>query len=229
MWPFALAAGLAAAFAWAFRSRETSSPNTGVPPQGLPDQNPKGLTNLVDLISVDNLVPVVFNGEVWLVAPDYIGPIGINEAFNLAKNNGFELPSPGLVDAIWRQADVKLVPQPRNINVPQNAALFADQRARIAAQLAGRDFTLLAGSYKDVVQVKGHPDIYGWHVEDGVEIPFLGKGDASVPKGAFKYSKPVTPGGPARIIQPFSGGAHDQAGPIGYADYSQGARLVKRA
>ncbi len=182
-------------------------------PQGNPDP---GFSNVTMTVPVDNLVPVVFNGEVWLVTPDYIGPIGINEAVTLAKNAGFELPTPGLVDAIWRQADLKLVPLPRENVISQ--AVFDDQRRKILAQVAGRDFTLLGGSYKDVVMMGGKPSIYGWSVdvEHGATVP-------GVP-----LHKPFTPG-PGMIIQPFAGGVHDQPGPIGFKDYSMGARLVRRA
>jgi hypothetical protein len=228
MWPLIIVAGAAAA-AYELFLKSPSPPvsNTGVsvpPPQGTPATVQKGITSVAQgvtnivmpTLSPDNLVPVVFNGEVWLVAPDYVGPIGINEAVTLAQSNGFTLPSPGLVDAIWRQADLKVVPLPRQNIISQ--AVFDDQKARIAAQVGGRDFTLLGGSFKDVVLVNGRPSIYGWHVdvEHGATVP-------GVP-----LLSPIT-AGPGKIIQPFAGGAHDQPGPIGFKDYSQGARLVKRA
>lgn len=160
-----------------------------------------------------NWPTVTLGNEVWQVAPSYIGPIGINEALLLAKEKGMQLPSPALVDAIWRAADVKLLPLPRQNIISQ--AVFDDQRKRIEAQLDGRTYTILGGIFKDVVSVNGHPEIYGWHVEDGKTVP-------GVPTLA-----PSTPG-PGRVIQPRSGGAHDLPGPIGFKDYSQGARLVRR-
>lgn len=178
---------------------------------GLP---PDAMAQPAELIPVDLTLP---NGskETWLVARDYIGPIGINEAKTLAESLGFTLPTPALVDAIWRQADLKLLPMPRNNVISQ--AVFDDQKNKIQAQIAGRGFQLLGGSFKDVVNGgRAKPDIYGWHVEDGKTVP------------GIPLLNPVTPG-PGKIIQPFSGGAHDLNSPIGYKDYSQGLRLVKRA
>lgn len=159
------------------------------------------------------MVRVQLEGDIWEVSKDYIGPIGINEAANLAKSRGMELPSPSLVDAIWRQADLKLLPRPRE-NIISDA-VFADQKERIAKQIDGREYKLLGGAFKDVVTVNGHNEIYGWHVEDGKSV-------AGVP-----LHNPVTPG-PGKVIQPPSGKRHDSPGAIGFKDYSQGARLVRK-
>ncbi len=169
------------------------------------------------MIQPAELVSVTLpNGEEWLVSRDYLGPIGINEAKILAASLGMQLPSPQLVDAIWRQADLKLVPLPRNNVISQ--VVFDDQKNKIAAQIGGRAFQLLGGTFKDVVEVNGKPSIYGWHVdvEHGASVP------------GIPLLNPITPG-PGKIIQPFAGGAHDQPGPIGFKDYSQGLRLVRRA
>jgi hypothetical protein len=163
---------------------------------------------LVEASMPENLVEVILDGIPWLVAPDYIGPVGIGEAADIAKASGFELPTPALVDAIWRQADLKLLPLPRQNIVTQ--AVFDDQKRRITEQIAGRPFRLLGGSFKDVVVVNGFPQLYGWHVEDGKNI--------GIPLHA-----PVTKG-PGRVIQPPSGKAHGMF----FKDYSQGVRLVKR-
>lgn len=221
MIPYLIGAGIVAGAAWFLRTSVRTAvlrpivSKTAVAP-AIPAAVEAALQNAVSVSGepLDNLVPVVFNGEVWLVTPDYIGPIGINEAANIAARAGMQLPSPGLVDAIWRQADLKLLPQPRNNVISQ--AVFDDQVRRIQGQIAGRPFTLLGGSFKDVVSVNGHPEIYGWHVEDGKSV-------AGVPTLA-----PVTPG-PGRVIQPRSGARHDQSGPIGFKDYSQGVRLVRKA
>ncbi len=174
----------------------------------------KGLVEKVQPADTD-MVQVQLGDQTWLVTRDYIGPIGINEAANLASSFGMELPSPNLVDAIWRQADLKLVPMPRNNIVSQ--AVFDDQARKIQEQIAGRPFTLLGGAFKDVVTFGGKPQIYGWHVdvENGKNVP------------GIPLLKPFTTG-PGKIIQPLSGSRHDQAGPIGFKDYSQGLRLVKR-
>lgn len=170
-----------------------------------------GITGNVDsFASSSDFVPVVLNGVTWLVAKDYIGPIGIGEAAELARTLGFELPSPALVDAIWRQADLKLLPMTRWPNVVSEATL-ADQQKRISNAIGNRPYSLLGGAYKDIVQVGGYPQLYGWHVEDGKEV-------AGVP-----LHKPIT-AGPGKIIQGPSGHAHD----MNWKDYSQGLRLVKK-
>jgi hypothetical protein len=160
----------------------------------------------------ENLVSVTdASGQEWLVAPDYIGPIGIGEAATLAKSLGMQLPTAALVDAIWRASDLKLLPMPRNNIVSE--AVFSDQKQKIAEQIAGRKFKLLGGAYKDiVVGSDGFPQLYGWHVEDGKTV-------AGIP-----LLKPATPGS-GKVIQPLSGHAHG----LFYKDYSQGVRLVKRA
>lgn len=179
-----------------------------------PLTTPEGIRPEV-MTQAAELVPVTLpNGERWLVARDYVGPIGINEARILASALGMQLPTPQLVDAIWRQADLKLLPSPRDNVISQK--VFDDQRRTIQGQIGGRGFTLLGGSFKDVVDVGGHAQIYGWHVEDGKTV-------AGVPLLA-----PITPG-PGRIIQPLSGSRHDSPGPVGFKDYSQGLRLVRRA
>jgi hypothetical protein len=218
--PYLIGAGVLAGIAW--YAGKTKAMNVSIFPASQPAFRPVGTpiasalqnASSVSGAQLDNLVPVVFNGEVWLVAPDYIGPVGINEAAALAAKAGMQLPSPGLVDAIWRQADLKLLPLPRNNVISQ--AVFDDQVQRIQKQIDGRPFTLLGGSFKDVVSVNGHPEIYGWHVEDGKSV-------AGVPTHA-----PVTPG-PGRVIQPRSGKAHDLPGPIGFKDYAGGLRLVRKA
>lgn len=149
------------------------------------------------------LFPVEYGDETWLVSPIYIAPVGIGEAEDLARDLGYELPTPGLVDAIWQQADMKINGwnvadvahghdgTPATMNSP---VLHAKVAAYIASQIT-RPYRLLAGAFKDVVQnVNGTVGLYGWHGADG---------------------KPV---------QPFYGG-HARA----WKDYSQGLRLVRRA
>ena len=48
---------------------------------------------------------------------------------------------------------------------------YNDQQARIVAQIAGRPFTLLAGTHKDIVRApSGNLGIYGWQKSDGTNI-----------------------------------------------------------
>jgi len=146
-------------------------------------------------------VKVVHAGKEWLVAPDYVGPIGIGEAEDLARRRGCILPTPELVDAIYQHADLKLDAWKlrrtdfTHWTMAEMAApaVIADQLERIRAEVAARPFTLLAGSFKDVVRhTDGRVGLYGWHRADG------------------------TP------IQPFYAG-HAAT----WKDYSQGLRLVK--
>lgn len=157
----------------------------------------------ISTIDFANFVPVAHDGITWLVCPIYIAPVGIGEAVELAAQAGCELPSPGLVDAIWRAADLKvdanaMVRQhdgtPATMDSPET---HADQAARLARIIGdrslGRDFKLLAGAFKDVVLKDGKVGLYGWHRADGT------------------------------TIQPFFGGHA-----LAWCDYSQGLRLVRR-
>jgi N-acetyl-anhydromuramyl-L-alanine amidase AmpD len=148
-------------------------------------------------------VDVAHAGITWQVCPIYIAPVWIGEAADLARRAGCELPTPALVDAIWRGADLRLdaaqlVRQhdgtPRTMD---SSETHANQSARIERLIAGKslgqDFRLLAGAFKDVVSSDGKIGIYGWHRADG------------------------------RPIQPFFAGHA-----LAWRDYSQGLRLVRR-
>ena len=147
-------------------------------------------------------VEVEHGGTTWLVAPSYIPAVGIGEAAELARLKGCVLPTPDLVDAIWKKADLQLEASKfvhtgfkewsmAEMGAP---AVLAEHARRVEQEIAGRAFKLLAGTHKDVVR---HPDgrlgLYGWQHADG---------------------KP---------IQPFFAG-HAAT----WKDYSQGLRLVKR-
>lgn len=175
-----------------------------------------------DIDEKEDMVPVKLGNETWLVAREYIGPIGINQAANLAKSLGMELPSPALVDAIWRAADLKLPPLPRNNIISEE--VFQDQRNKIQAQIGGRPFKLVAGCFKDVVNFNGHVEIYGWQVDEEHTQIINGK---PFYQGGIPLNRMVTPG-PGLNIQPLSGKAHDLPGAIGFKDYAEGLRLVKK-
>lgn len=228
MWPWILA-GIASGIATFLVTRKSEalpgpqSPQAKPPVPGAAKSNTgvvKSIADSTSAVTVDHFADAVVvtdaQGVAWLVAPDYIGPVGIGEAAKIAKDAGGELPTPALVDAIWRAADLKLVPMPRNNIVSQ--AVFDDQKERIRQQIGGRSFTLLSGSFKDVVaQPDGFPGLYGWFVSDE-EAP------AFKAKYGIPLLNPKTPG-PGKIIQPMSGHAHG----LFFKDYSQGVRLVKRA
>lgn len=179
-----------------------------------------------------NMVPVEYQGETWLVAPQPIGPVGIGEALALATGLGLKLPSPGLVDAIWRAADLQVIPPIRSSDgtpaTMSSPAVYDAQKKRIDALVGDRPFTLLAGTHKDVVMgdatsgpglKAGKPGLYGWMTDQpqGALVDQNGHG-AGVP-----LHTPVTPG-PGKVVQqPFGGHGLD------WKDYSQSLRLVRKA
>lgn len=147
---------------------------------------------------------IVHAGVEWLVCPVQVAPIGIGDAVDLAKKLGCELPTEGLVDAIWRAADLKINPW-RIVNsghdgtakTMDSEAIHAETVRRLEASMGGSlgvDFRLMAGAFKDVVVRDGKIGLYGWHQPNG------------------------------QPIQTFYGG-HS----LGWRDYSQGLRLIRRA
>ena len=150
---------------------------------------------------------VTHEGLTWAVAPRYIHGAAIGD--ELARQNGCELPTPGLVDAIWRAADVRCDPN-RLVRrhdgthaTMSSESVLADQAERVAREIerasvgllrVGGHEPLVACTHKDIVRLpSGQVGIYGWHRLDGSRI------------------------------QPASG-VHAR----GYVDYSQGLRLCKR-
>jgi hypothetical protein len=122
------------------------------------------------------------------VTPDYVAvgtdddyltvPLDLVNAAALAQELGMGLPTPRIVDAVYRAADVRLAPIPlppgpdmRSIAyVVDHDALIGDERREVAAG------ELVAGTKKDVVltpELWAKPDreaIYGWHRSDGDPI-----------------------------------------------------------
>lgn len=146
---------------------------------------------------------VACGGVTYAVAPIYIPFVGIGQAADLAARLGCELPTPALVDAIWRAADLRIdaghlmrSDHDGTAAGMSSEALLTSQTERLERAVSGRslgvDFVLLAGAFKDVVREDGRLGIYGWHRLDG------------------------------RPIQPFYTG-HAR----GWVDYSQGLRLVR--
>lgn len=146
--------------------------------------------------------------QVW-VMPDYLAigsdddfvrfPANFDTATAVARRLGFVLPTTAIVDAIYRQAELRLPPLPMPPGPAMTStAYFQAHDEKIRAQLDGRrPEGLTAGHKKDYVltrrlaQAPGREAIYGWHRE------------------------------PGRPIQPLSL-VHGS----GYADYSHGVRLV---
>lgn len=124
------------------------------------------------------------DGQVWEVTRRQIAPVGIGEALAMAQAEGLDLPSPAMIDAIWQSADLKITPRPRSFKhwtaaEMNDPTVHADQLANIENQIAGQDFVLLVGAYKDVVRgPDGRVGLYGWHQLNGKPIQpyFTGHG-----------------------------------------------------
>lgn len=157
---------------------------------------------------LDRWVEVDSEDGKFLVAPIYIAPVAIGEGKRIAELNGVQLPTPKLVDAIWKAADLKLEPNPRNhdgtFKTMNSPDMHITQLAHITKQISEKspnwDFKLLAGTHKDIVfipeafgQKVNKVGIYGWHKSDGkvIQAPMWGHG-------------------------------------LDWKDYSQGVRLVKK-
>lgn len=149
----------------------------------------------------NTLVEVEHDGETWLVSPMYVAPIGIGDAVDLAASLGCELPTPGLVDAIWRAADMRVngwdiasaVKHDGTSATMDSSAAYEAAFAAITKAVGDTSYRLIAGCFKDVVLVDGVPGLYGWHNAKG---------------------KPIQ--------TPYTRHA------LGWRDYSQGLRLVRR-
>lgn len=121
-------------------------------------------------------------------------PITPQLAQRLADRLDCVLPTRRIVDAVWRQATVKVPPQPfhpRDHDI-LSMQVFAASHAAIEAARGDADrHLLLAGQKKDVVLsalLRDWPDrvvIYGWHHLDGRPIQPLWKGHTT---GHVDYS-----------------------------------------
>ena len=147
------------------------------------------------------------------VTPDYLAigsdgdnvrvPLGLPAALQIADAFDMILPTTSMVDAIYRQADVRIAPSPMTPGASMSSTnYFVRHNETINAQFlraGARPGMLVAGHKKDLVIANrlgrnpGRVAIYGWHRTNG------------------------------RAIQPLSTvhGAY-------YADYSHGIRLVSR-
>lgn len=171
---------------------------------------------------LQNLAPVTVRGlagdgsaaEITLcVTPDYLAvgsdrdyvrvPLGLRAATRISDEFNMILPTPRMVDMIYRAATLRLAPQPMPPG-PQmtSTAYFVRHNATVEAQrrrAGAAPGTLISGQKKDVVLTtrlasnRGRVAIYGWHRTNGQPIQPL-----STVHGA------------------------------GYADYSHGVRLVSR-
>ncbi|MEQ8898880.1 MAG: hypothetical protein RID23_17490 [Roseovarius sp.] len=171
---------------------------------------------------IRNLAPVNISGRAadgsnvnitLCVTPDYLAlgsdrdyvrvPLGLRAATRIGEQFNMILPTPRMVDTIYRQADLRLSPRPMTPG-PQmtSTKYFMRHNATVEAQrqsAGAAPGTLISGHKKDVVLTtrlasnRGRVAIYGWHRSNGQPIQPL-----STVHGA------------------------------GYADYSHGVRLVSR-
>jgi hypothetical protein len=106
--------------------------------------------------------------------------MGLQAAAEVASQLGFVLPTPRMVDAIYRHSERHLRPQPLRAGPDmRSTAYFTHHNADILAQaqrLGIAPGVLLAGHKKDVVlsnRMDSHPGriaIYGWHEPNGEPI-----------------------------------------------------------
>lgn len=178
------------------------------------------------------MVPVTITGPdgtaiTFDVASDYLAvgttedalrmPLLPKTAQTIANDRGMLLPTPRLVYETWRQAPIKLTPQPLYPNRGANLAQYAEHSAAIDAQLAALGHPLPAsagvlksGHKKDIVVSSllkpGKVVIFGWYQPNAGDV--------------FDNGKAMQD--PARQpIQP-----HSDAHGDFYVDYSHGVRLV---
>lgn len=162
-------------------------------------------------ISLESTVPGrgTVRAQVW-VMPDYLAigsdddfvriPMAYYTAVALCREWGFILPTRKIVNATYRQADVRLSPSPMTPGpLMRSSTYYLTHNRTIEAQLAGSGVRglLVAGHKKDLVLTnrlwtrRARVAIYGWHQ------------------------------GKDKIIQPLST-VHSGT----YSDYSHGVRLV---
>ncbi len=143
-------------------------------------------------VSVTNVAGGKTNTATYYVTPDYLAigsaedyflmPISPNTGQRIADALQCSLPTPKMVNDIYRAAEVKLPPAP----IPPSAAMttvavftnhYATVRAQRAEALKEHPLgALVAGHQKDVVicaglaNAPGKVAIYGWHQTNGVPI-----------------------------------------------------------
>jgi len=147
------------------------------------------------------------------VTPDYLAvgsdrdhvriPLGLRAATRIGSAFGMVLPTPRMVDLIYRAADLRLAPRPMPAGSRMRSTDYLTRHNEtVAAQISRAGVSpgaLISGHKKDVVlttrlaERPGRVAIYGWHRTNGAPIQPL-----STVHGA------------------------------GYADYSHGIRLVSR-
>ena len=148
-------------------------------------------------VSITNEIAGVRHVLLLHVAPDYLAigndtnflrvPLTPMTAQRIADLADCSLPTPKLVDALWRAAELKLKPEPMPPGPAMTTMRSFDQHdTMIKTQFGKRLPTLLvAGHKKDVVLAAALATktnsvaIYGWHKPDGKPIQPLYAGHAA--------------------------------------------------
>jgi hypothetical protein len=110
----------------------------------------------------------------------FLVPLTPQSAQQLADRIGASLPTPPMVDAVWRAAQVRLDPSPipptpemTTVNVFEDHNRIVRTQRQLDSRAPG---ALVAGHKKDVVltarldSLPGKVAIYGWHRADGTPI-----------------------------------------------------------
>jgi hypothetical protein len=143
-------------------------------------------------VHLTNVFQGATNTATCFVTPDYLcigtdddyflAPVSPNVAQRLANALSCSLPTPKLVDAIYRAAEVKLNPTPIPPSPAMTAvAVFSDHNSMVRTQRAEQIKAhplgaLVGGHKKDVVittrlaDAPGKVAIYGWHRTNGTPI-----------------------------------------------------------
>lgn len=112
------------------------------------------------------LIPVQYSNDIILfTTSDYYTTLSYSgeEAQGVVQALGMRLPTPKIVDAIYKSATCKLRPHPLRPEIPNR--LEKHQRILEKQKQQCSDKRLIAGHRKDIVtsNVKARTAIYGWH------------------------------------------------------------------
>jgi hypothetical protein len=153
-------------------------------------------------------------------------PMSLDSALAVASRFGFMLPTQRMVDLIYREAQVRLLPQPLPASDRMRSVAYLQQHDALVEQQRGErgaaPGALTAGHKKDLVlsarlwQQPGRLAIYGWQRADGTPIQPLstvhGARYADYSHGVRLVSQTVfVNGAPARLLDAL---ADAQLGPL---------------
>ncbi len=103
-----------------------------------------------------------------------LGPIAIGDAEPFCQSVGAQLPSVGLVDAIYKKADIWLDPILRShdntsktMASPEMYASQHEKLQKLLEQECWGPLALVVGTHKDIVLDNGSVGLYAWKWKDG--------------------------------------------------------------